>query len=333
MSNLQVTFACWPYDRTEALKDGIVKPKGIDLKFLPSHPGDTFLRMLRDHDFEGSEMSMSALVMEKERKDPFVAIPVFTSRTFRHNGLFVSTESGIQEPQDLIGKKVGLPEYTITSSVWIRGILQHEYDVHPTKVEWYVERSGQGRSHASALGFEPPEGVTIRPIPETESQLTLLANGKIDAAYIIQDTRSSICRSSLRDFMNAPNVHRLFENYKEVEMDYYRKTRLFPIMHTVVLRRDIYEKNKWAAMSLYDAFVESKRKFYENMGEWELFSFPWIRSELEEQRELMGDDPYPYGLKANRKVVETICQYAVEQGLTSKMIQPESLFAQSTLGT
>jgi len=118
-----------------------------------------------------------------------------------------------------------------------------------------------------------------------------------------------------------------------VEMDYYRKTGIFPIMHTVVLRRDIYERNKWSAMSLYDALLESKRKFYDNIAEWELFSFPWIRHELEEQRELMGDDPYPYGLEANRKVLEAICQYSHEQGLTRKVVEPETLFADETLAT
>jgi len=154
MKQLKMTFASWPYDRTEALKDGVVKPRGIDLKFLASHPGDTFLRMLEHQEFESSEMSMSSLLMEKERQNRFVAIPVFTSRTFRHNGLFVRTDSEIREPQDLIGKKVGLPEYTITSTLWIRGILEHEYGVHPSTVEWYVERWGRGRSHAAALDFQ-----------------------------------------------------------------------------------------------------------------------------------------------------------------------------------
>ncbi|TMQ00968.1 MAG: ABC transporter substrate-binding protein [Thaumarchaeota archaeon] len=332
MKQLKMTFASWPYDRTEALKDGVVKPRGIDLKFLASHPGDTFLRMLEHQEFESSEMSMSSLLMEKERQNRFVAIPVFTSRTFRHNGLFVRTDSEIREPQDLIGKKVGLPEYTITSTLWIRGILEHEYGVHPSTVEWYVERWGRGRSHAAALDFSPPDGVKIRRIPDSESQFTLLKKGKLDAAFVIQEIPSGICRSSLKDFA-TPETRRLFENYKQVEMDYYRKTGIFPIMHTVVLRRDIYERNKWSAMSLYDALLESKRKFYDNIAEWELFSFPWIRHELEEQRELMGDDPYPYGLEANRKVLEAICQYSHEQGLTRKVVEPETLFADETLAT
>ena len=335
MSLLRISFACWPYDRVEALRDGEVTPEGIDLNFIPSHPGDTFLRMLDHREFEASEMSMSSYLMSKELDDPFVAIPVFTSRTFRHNGLFVNTTSGIKEPQDLVGKRVGLPEYQITSALWMRGILQHEYDVHPTNINWFAERWGSGmHSHGSATGFKPPPRVSIQTIPKGESQFSLLLKGQLDAAFVIQDIPSGMCRSSLRDFTGpVPNIRRLFEDYKTVEMDYYRRTGLFPIMHTVVLRKDVYAQNQWAALSLYRAFCDAKAKFYKNIGEWELFSFPWIRHALEEQRALMGDDPYPYGLRANRKVVETICRYSFEQGLTKSQASPESLFAPSTLDT
>jgi 4,5-dihydroxyphthalate decarboxylase len=189
-------------------------------------------------------------------------------------------------------------------------------------------------SHGSATGFKPPPGVSIQTIPKGESQFSLLVKGELDAAFVIQDIPSGMCRSSLRDFTGpVPNIRRLFEDYKKVEMDYYRRTGLFPIMHTVVLRKDVYEQNQWAALSLYRAFCEAKAKFYKNIGEWELFSFPWIRHALEEQRALMGDDPYPYGLRANRKVVETICQYSFEQGLTKAQAAPESLLAPSTLDT
>jgi 4,5-dihydroxyphthalate decarboxylase len=151
---------------------------------------------------------------------------------------------------------------------------------------------------------------------------------------VIQDIPSGMCRSSLRDFTSPlPNIRRLFEDYKTVEMDYYRRTGLFPIMHTVVLRKDVYAQNQWAALSLYRAFCDAKAEFYKHIGEWELFSFPWIRHALEEQRALMGDDPYPYGLRANRKVVETICQYSFEQGLTKSQASPEGLFAPATLDT
>ena len=188
------------------------------------------------------------------------------------------------------------------------------------------------RSHGRATGFKPPPGVSIQTIPNGESQFSLLVEGKLDAAFVIQDIPSGICRSSLRDFTGpVQNIRRLFGDYKTVEVDYYRRTGLFPIMHTVVLRRDVYEQNRWAAQSLYRAFCDAKEKFYKNIGEWELFSFPWIRHALEEQRARRGDDPYPYGLRANRKVVETICQYSFEQGLTKTQAAPESLFAPETL--
>jgi 4,5-dihydroxyphthalate decarboxylase len=334
-----MTLASWPYDRVEALRYGIVSPKRINLKFVASHPGDTFLKMLGHQEFEASELSMSSYIMTKELhkngKGPFIAIPVFTSRTFRHNGLFINTDSGIKEPRDLIGKKVGLPEYQITAALWIRGILQHEYDVNQTQIKWYAERWGRGmHSHGSAVGFKPPAGVSLYSIPKEESQFTLLKKGKLDAAFIIQELPSSICRSSLSDFRDAPtNIRRLFVDYKKVESDYYLKTGLFPIMHTVAIRRDIYEKYPWTAMSLFNAFCESKELFYKKIAEWELFSFPWIREALDEQRKIMGEDPYPYGLRANKKVVDTICQYSNEQGLSQTNWKAEDLFAGETLTT
>jgi 4,5-dihydroxyphthalate decarboxylase len=334
MSTVSMTFASWPYDRTAALRDGTVTPKGIDFQYLPSHPGDTFLRMLGDREFEASEMSMSSLLMSKELDDPFVAIPIFTSRTFRHNNLYVNDESGITDGCELAGKKIGIPEYQITSALWIRGILQHEYGVPPEQVTWYAERWGDGRhSHGSAVGFEPPDDVSIVPIPDEESQVTLLQKGEIDAAFLIQEVPSSFCRSSMSDLKGNGGIRRLFVNYKETEMDYYRRTGLFPIMHTVVVRRDVYEKAPWVAESLYEAFSAAKAEFYKNMGEWELFSFPWIREALEEQQELLGDDPYPYGIANNKAVIEAICQYSNEQGLTSTHWRPEELFATELAGT
>lgn len=328
MKRVPITLATWPYDRVAALKDGTISPTGIDLRVLPSHPGDTFLRMLGDREFEASEMSMSSLLMAKERDDPFVAIPVFTSRTFRHNGLFINTSAGIREPRDLIGKKIGIPEYQITSALWMRGILQHEYGVHPTQVKWYAERWGRGmHSHGAAMAFAPPDGVSLASIPQEENQISLLRKGDLDAAFIIQEEPSSICRSSLSDVNGSDaRIARLFEDYKAVEMDYYKRTRLFPIMHTVVIRRDVYEKHPWIGESLYEAFCAAKTACLDNLAEWELFSFPWIREAYEEQRQVLGDDPYPYGMEANKHVIETICRYSNEQGLTRTAWEPEALF-------
>ena len=325
MSKLRLTLACWNYDRTRALADGTVKPDGIELTYLNLPVEETFFRMLRYREFEIAEMSLSSYTVSLFRDDaPFIAIPVFPSRVFRHASIFVSTKSGILEPKDLIGKRVGNPEYQLTAQVWIRGILSDEYGVPPASVEYWtggVEEPGREEKIALDLPLE----FKIRRIGPDQTLSQMLADGEIDALYAPRAPSTLVTRS--RD------VRRLFENYGEIERAYYLKTRIFPIMHTVVIRRDIYRAHPWVAQSLYKAFVESQRLVYEDFKETGVLKamLPWLTSHVDELKRTMGHNWWPYGFEPNRHVIETFLRYHHEQGLSKRRLRPEDLFASETL--
>jgi 4,5-dihydroxyphthalate decarboxylase len=301
MSRLRLSLACWDYDRTRALADGSVRAEGIDLTCLNLHVEETFFRMLRNGEFDVAEMSLSSYAISAARDaSPFVAIPVFPSRFFRQSCIFVSERSPIREPRDLVGKRVGTPEYQMTAPVWIRGILQDEYGVDPASVEY---RTGG----------------------EEEPLAAMLADGEIDALHTAR------IPSTFRSRPGA--VRRLFENYVEVERAYYRKTKIFPIMHTVVIRRDIYRANPWVAQSLSKAFAQAKQLVYEDLYTTSALTtmLPWQVAQVEELRRDMGEDWWPYGFEPNRHVLDTFLRYHHEQGLSPRRLQPEELFAPETL--
>lgn len=325
MSKLRVTLACWNYDRVRALADGRVQPDGMDLNFLDLPVEETFFRMLRNREFDVAEMSMSSYAMSMfSEARPFIAIPVFPSRAFRHSCIFVSTKSGIREPKDLIGKRVGTPEFQMTAPVWIRGVLADEYGVAHDSVEYFtggIEQPGREEK----LKLDLPPTIKLRSIGPEKTLSRMLAEGEIDALH------ASRIPSTMRTHPGA--VKRLFENYVEVEQGYFRKTKLFPIMHCVVIRRELYEKNRWMAMSLYKAFVQSQRIAYEEMYENAALRnmLPWMLAEIEWLKSEAGDDWWPYGLKPNRHVLDTLLRYHHEQGLSKFRLKPEELFAPETL--
>lgn len=325
MSKLRLTLACWNYDRTRGLADGSVQPDGIELTYLNLPVEETFFRMLRYREFEIAEMSLSSYTVSLFRDDlPFIAIPVFPSRVFRHASIFVSERSGIREPKDLIGRRVGNPEYQSTAQVWIRGILSDDYGVSPAGVEYWIGGEEQtGREEQIALDL-PPE-FKIRRVGPNQTLSQMLADGELDALYAPRVPSTLVTRP--RD------VRRLFENYAGVERAYYLKTRIFPIMHAVVIRRDIYCAHPWVAQSLYKAFVESQRLVYEDFKETGALKamLPWLTSHVEELKRTMGHDWWPYGLDPNRHVIETFLRYHHEQGLSKRRLQPEELFAPETL--
>lgn len=324
MSKLRLTLACWDYDRIRALATGSVVAEGIDLNILELPVEETFFRMLRHREFDAAEMSLSSYTVSLTRENPqFIAIPVFPSRLFRHNGIFVSTQSGIREPRDLIGKRIGVPEYQLTAPVWMRGMLQDEYGVDPTSVEYFTGGEEEpGREEKVPLNLPPR--FRVRAIGPTQTLSAMLAEGEIDVitAPRIPGT-----------FRTRPDrVKRLFENYVEVERAYFRKTRIFPIMHTVVLRRDLYQENPWVAQSLVKAFTLAKRRAEENLGVIAAIKtmLPWQIAQLDETRREMGEDWWPYGFEANRHVLETFLRYHNEQGLSPRRLKPEELFAPET---
>jgi len=322
---LKLTLACWDYDRTRALADGSVRPEGIDLNYLNLHVEETFFRMLRHREFDAAEMSLSSYAMSLARGDSlFIAIPVFPSRFFRHSCIFVSAKSGIREPKDLAGKRVGVPEYQMTAPVWIRGILQDEYGVDAAGVTYFTGGEEEpGREEK--LKLDLPQRFRVSSIGPKQTLSQMLADGGIDALHAAR------IPSTFRTHPEA--VRRLFENYVEVERAYFRRTRIFPIMHTVVLRRELYESNRWIARSLCKAFEEARRRVVENLYTTSALTtmLPWQIAQVEDVRREMGEDWWPYEFAANRHVLDTFLRYHHDQGLSRRRLDPEELFAPETL--
>ncbi len=265
MSNLRLTFASGPYDRTMALREGTIRPEGIELNYLTMQPAEIFWRMLQYQEFDASEMSLSNYTtLVSGGNAPFIAIPVFPSRVFRHGYFFINTTKGIAHPRDLKGKRGGVPEYSMTAAVYMRGLLQHEYGVKPSDVEWV-----QGR--ADRLGRKLPPDIRLTQAPAGSELGDLLERGEIDFLMT--------ANNPLSFRRGAPTVRRLFPNYAEEEKAYYRRTRIYPIMHTVVIRRDIYDRDPWVALSLYKALCRAKDHAYDllaDMGSPKA-SFAWLQ--------------------------------------------------------
>jgi len=325
LSKLRLTLACWDYDRTRGLADGTVQAEGVELIYLNQHVEETFFRMLRHREFDVAEMSLSSYAMSIAREDsPFIAIPVFPSRFFRHSCIFVSAKGGIREPKQLVGKRVATPEYQMTAPVWIRGILQDEYGVDPASVDYFIGGEEEpGREEK--LKLDLPAQFKVTRIAATQTLARMIADGEVDAMYTAR------IPSTFRSRPGA--VKRLFEDYVAVERAYYRKTGIFPIMHTVAIRRAVYEKHPWIAMSLYKAFAEAQRLTYADLDETAAMKamLPWAAKHVEDARALMGEDFWPYGFERNRKTLETFLRYHHEQGLSKTLLKPEELFAPETM--
>ncbi len=322
---MRLTLACWDYDRTRALMDGSVAPEGIELVYLNQPVEETFFRMMRYREFDCSEMSLSSYVASLQGNDPpFVAIPVFPSRFFRHSCIFVSAKSAIRQPSELKGRRIGVPEYQMTAPVWIRGILSDDHGVKVTDVEHFSGGEEEpGRDEKLKLNL--PSTIRLKAIPSDKTLSRMLADGELDALVTARAPST---------FHKEPDkVRRLFPNYVEVEKEYYRRTKIFPTMHTIVIRRDVYAANPWVAQSLTKAFTAAKAKAYALYDQTAALPamVPWLTAELEEARREMGADWWPYGLEPNRRVLETFLRYHHEQGLSKRLFKPEELFARETL--
>jgi 4,5-dihydroxyphthalate decarboxylase len=325
VSKLRLTLACWNYDRTRALLEDRVRPDGIDLTYLALPVEEVFFRMLRHREFDAAEMSLSSYVVSLFKPErAFVAIPVFPSRYFRHSCIYVHAASGIVAPKDLVGRKVGNPEYQMTAPVWIRGILSDEYGVPVDSVTYYTGGEEEpGRPEKLALDLPPH--IRVERIRPDQTLSEMLACGDIDALYTAR------MPSSFR--AGHGRVKRLFEDFARVERDYYRRTAIFPIMHTVVIRREVYERHPWIAQSLYKAFCAAQRETYDDLAETAALKamLPWLPAHLEDTRREMGDEFWPYGFARNRHTLATFLRYSYEQGLSKQLIEPEALFAAETL--
>ena len=324
MGSIHLTLACEDYDRTRPLKDGLIKPEGIELNYLVLSVEEIFWRMMKYEEFDASELSMGAFLTAAARGHrPFMAIPVFPSRTFRHRCIFVNAASGIERPEGLRGKRMGVPEYSMTAAVWLRGLFQHEYGVPPEEIYW-VQAGEEHPGRKDRVDFEMPAGVRMESRPDTTLN-AMIDSGEIDA---MMSPRMPTC------FINgSPRVRRLFPNYKQAEMVYFRKTGLFPIMHVMVIRRAIYDAHPWVAQNLYKAFCEAKDLCMRELYDTNVLrvSLPWTAAEYEETRALMTADYWPYGIASNRANLETLHSYLYEQGLIKQKLNLDELFASETV--
>jgi len=328
-AKVQLSMCLSDNDRTRPLREGRVKADGIDLVISTAHPSEMFWRELHFSEFDISEMSCSSLLMAVAHGDKrFVAIPVFTSRSFFHTGILVRTDRGIETPQDLKGKKVAVPEYQQTAALWCRGALQHEFNVSPFDIDWYMERTEE-LSHASATGFEPPKGLKFQHIPESENIGSMLLAGKIDASLLYLNEVNLVDRSRV-ELRNRTEVRTLFKDPEAEGVRYYRKTGFYPINHCVVFKREIAEKHPWAVLNVFKAFDEAKNLVLEQ-GRAAAGVYFDLGLVPPEQRKALDADPYAYGLKANRSVLEAITQFSFEQGLTPRKLKLEDVFHPATL--
>ena len=325
MSKLKLTFGCWNYDRTRALMDGSIQPDGIDLNYLNMPVEETFFRMLRHQEFDVAEMSLSSYSVSlfKEPR-PFVAIPVFPSRFFRHSCIYVNANSGIREAKDLIGKRIGNPEYQMTAPVWIRGILQDHYGV-PVDSVTYFTGGEEAPGRAEKIKLDLPANITVQSIGPTQTLAQMLLDGEIDALYTARMPSSFLT--------GGGKVKRLFEDYEQVERNYFKETKMFPIMHTVAIRREVYEANRWVARSMMKALEESQRRAYEDLYETAALKtmLPWLTSHVEQVKAEMGSDYWPYGFEKNQATLSNFLRYHFEQGLSKRLLTPQELFAPESL--
>jgi 4,5-dihydroxyphthalate decarboxylase len=328
-SALELSIALSDNERTRPLIEGRVTPQGVRLITTIVHPSEMFWRQLRFGDFDVSEMSLASLFIATSRGEtPWIAIPVYTMRRFFHTGILVRAGAGIAVPADLRGKRVGVPEYQQTAAIWGRGILDHEFGVSAQEIEWFMER-GPDRSHGGATGFTPPKGVKLHRIPPSTNIGEMLVRGELDATLLYLADTNLVDRSRL-DLSAAAGIRPLFPDPIAEGRRYFAKTGIYPINHTVVVRRSLFERHPWIALNLYSAFVAAKDEVarYGNSMLSSYFETGLLNGDA---RQALDSDPLACGLKAARPVVETVAQYVHEQGLTSRRVLPEEIFAPSTL--
>jgi 4,5-dihydroxyphthalate decarboxylase len=332
MANLKLTLACWDYDRTRALFDGRVRPEGIDLEMWSTHNvGEIMERMLRHRQFDASELGITYYLRSLELAGaPFIAIPVFPNRFFRHSSIFINATKGIHSPADLIGRRIGeLHRYGHDAGIWAKGALSDDFGVKASSMVHYVGGMERTVTGADWAPFDPPADLIIHHLPTEQGLDQMLESGEIDAVFT-----AHVPPSARR---NPDRVQRLFPNFEEIERDYFRRTSIFPIMHAVVIRRDFYEQNRWVARALMEAFERAKALAIKAYNAADVFfnaptMIPWFVSLRDKNRALMGDNFWPYGLEANRKTLEACLRHHREQGILKRSYQVEELFAPETLG-
>jgi 4,5-dihydroxyphthalate decarboxylase len=327
MSRLPITVATWDYDRVRPLTDGRVSIEGCEVNHLTMPVEECFERAYFHGEFEVAEIGFSPYLIALSRGvSPYVAVPVFLSRMFRHSAVYIRTDRGISGPADLRGKRVGVPEYQMSAVMWFRGYLQDEFGIAAKDINW-VQGGLENPGRREKFPLNLPPSFPLAPAPDGETLSSMLAGGTLDA---VMAARRPSC------FVSAhPQVSRLFPDYRAAERDYYRKTGIFPIMHALGVRRDVHQKNPWLAASLCKAFTKAKRLADAEFAETTALKIglPWVNAEYDETRALMGDDYWSYGLNPqNRRTLEAMARYSFEQGLAVRLLSVDEMFAESTLG-
>jgi len=321
MSKLKLTLACWDYDRTRPLIDGRVQAEGIDLAIEVMRPREIFPRMLEQQEFEISELSLGSYVSLKGRGDcPFVAVPVALSKIFRHSCIYVRTDAGIRTPQDLRGKRVGTTQLGSTATIFMNGMLQHDYGVALEDIHWFIGGLTTP-TQRPLIPLKLPEKVQVEFLPPDQTLEARLECGELDALFAI--FIPSIFQQG------SPRIARLFPNYYEIEQDYYRRTGIFPIMHTVVVREDVYAKHPWVSRSIYKAFCQAREIAVGGLYDTDALrlSLPWLIHHIEENWRVLGKNFWAYGLEPNRPALQAIGQYVYEQRFSPRAVSPDELFA------
>ncbi|MDB5650653.1 MAG: 4,5-dihydroxyphthalate decarboxylase [Hyphomicrobiales bacterium] len=318
-SDIKITLACGDYEIVRPIKEGIVKPDGIELTILTKMDSSTrHWRFLRNGEFDVAELSSSSYLIAKDQGMPIESLPVFLHRRFRHGFVFINTNKGIKSPKDLIGKKIGVKSYQVSAILWLRGILEHEYGVPHTSCEWFSEIDED-------VEFTPPPGLKLTRLPDDKSVEKMLVSGELDAV-LHPDLIDPILNKD-------PNVGRLFPDYKNDEIAYYKKTQIFPIMHVMGLRKSLIDRHPWVPVELYKAFEASKSIAMKRMENPRLVPLAWYREAWEEQEEILGSDPWEYGLTdANRHTLETLAGYSFEQGLIRSKPALDDIFIDVSQG-
>jgi 4,5-dihydroxyphthalate decarboxylase len=316
---LQLTLACGDYEILRPLKEGTVAPDGIELNVLTASDSTTrHWRFLRNREYDIAECSASSYIVARDRDLPFRAIPVFPHRRFRHGFIFINTGKKITKPKDLIGKKVGVKSYQVTAVLWLRGMLEEHYGVPHKSIEWFAELDED-------VPFTPPEGLVLHRLPDTKSVETMLAEGEIDA-LLHPDIIDPVLNKD-------PRVGRLFPDYKAEELSYYRQTGIFPIMHVLGIQQTMAEQHPWIVPNLYQAFEQSKALAMKQMRNPRIVPLAWYQEAWDEQAEVLGDDPWQYGLgDQNRKNLNALIGYSHTHGLISRHIPVDELFLDVSQG-
>jgi 4,5-dihydroxyphthalate decarboxylase len=326
MTKVSITYGGVNYlDRTAALQTGAVSPAGVDFNYVTVDGiGDLFRRVAQFAEFDAAEFSASTYFLMHGRGDKrFVALPIFPSRAFRHSQVYINSKVGIARPEDLAGRNVGILDYQMTAAVWVRAFLEHDFGVKPKDVKWWTGGL-YTPDFAERAPMKLPEGVELKRIPANETLEHMLLSGELHALVTTEPPKAFLA--------GHPDVVRLFPDHRKVEQQYFQRTGFFPIMHLVVLRREIYERNRWIAVSLVEAFEAAKKMGKERMHYQGAYAvgLPWLGAEIEELDRQFNGDAFPYGVQKNRPILEEMVKYAHEQGFTSHKLDVDELFAPET---